>query len=156
MIRKYKGRVVVPGDVIADALVTHTGFNTLANLKTAGSFLNPRGVLQDMNNPELYGKKIPGKILCLPETIGSTTGGMVLYCASVMGVGPACMLFSKKADTLAVAGAVLTANWSEHPIALVDELGDDFLAEVKEGQRIHVKKDGTVLVECEDIFDAAP
>ena len=99
---------------------------------------------------------MPGKILCLPETIGSTTGGMVLYCASVMGVGPACMLFSKKADTLAVAGAVLTANWSKHPIVLVDDLGDDFLAEVKEGQRIHVKEDGTVLVECEGIFEAAP
>ena len=139
MIKRYKGRVVVPGDVIAEALVTHTGFNTLANLKTAGSFLNPRGVLQDMNNPELYGKKMPGKILCLPETIG-----------------PACMLFSKKADTLAVAGAVLTANWSEHPIILVDDLGDEFLQEIKEGQRIHVKEDGTVLVECEDLFDAAP
>ena len=149
MIRKFKGRVVVPGDVIAEALVTHAGFNTLANLKTAGSFLNPKGVLQDMNNPELYGKKIPGKILCLPETIGSTTGGMVLYCASVMGVGPACMLFSKKADTLAV-------NWSKHPIVLVDDLGDDFLEEVREGQRIHVKEDGTVLLECEDIFEAAP
>ena len=66
------------------------------------------------------------------------------------------MLFSKTADTLAVAGAVLTANWSKHPIALVDELGEEFLAEIKEGQRIHVKEDGTVLVECEDIFDAAP
>jgi len=156
MIKRYKGRVVVPGDVVAEALVTHAGFNTLANLKTAGSFLNPKGVLQDMNNPEIYGKKIPGKVLCLPETIGSTTGGMVLYCASVMGVGPAAMLFSKTADTLAVAGAVLTANWSKHPIALVDELGEEFLAEIKEGQRIHVKEDGTVLVECEDIFEAAP
>ena len=156
MIKRYKGRVVVPGDVVAEALVTHAGFNTLANLKTAGSFLNPKGVLQDMKNPEIYGKKIPGKILCLPETIGSTTGGMVLYCASVMGVGPAAMLFSKTADTLAVAGAVLTANWSKHPIALVDELGEEFLAEIKEGQRIHVKEDGTVLVECEDIFEAAP
>ncbi len=156
MIRKYKGRVVVPGDVTADALVTHAGFNTLASLKTAGSFLNPKGVIQDMNNPELYKKLMPGKALCLPETIGSTTGGMVLYCASVMGVGPACMLFSKKADTLAVAGAVLTANWSEHPIVLVDDLGEDFLKEVQEGQRIHVKEDGTVLVESEDTFDAAP
>ena len=156
MIKRYKGRVVVPGDVVAEALVTHAGFNTLANLKTAGSFLNPKGVLQDMNNPEIYGKKIPGKVLCRPETIGSTTGGMVLYCASVMGVGPAAMLFSKTADTLAVAGAVLTANWSKHPIALVDELGEEFLAEIKEGQRIHVKEDGTVLVECEDIFEAAP
>ena len=156
MIVKYKGRVVVPGDVTGSTLVTHAGFNTLANLKTAGSFLNPKGVLQDMNNPELYGKKIPGKILCLPETIGSTTGGMVLYCASVMGVAPACMLFSGKADTLAVAGAVLTANWSKHPIVLVDDLGEGFLQDIKEGQRIHVKEDGTVLVEYEDLFEAAP
>lgn len=156
MIKRYKGRVVVPGDVIAEALVTHAGFNTLANLKTAGSFLNPKGILQDMNNPEIFGRKIPGKILCLPETIGSTTGGMVLYSASCMGAGPAAMLFSKKADTLAVAGAVLTANWSEHPIVLVDDLGDEFLSSVSSGQRIHIKEDGTVLVECVDLFDAAP
>jgi predicted aconitase with swiveling domain len=147
MAKEYKGRVVVPGNVQAEALVTHTGFNTLANLKTAGSFLNRKGVLQDMNNPEIYGRLMPGKALCLPETIGSTTGGMVLYCASVMGVGPACMLFSKKADTLAVAGAVLTANWSEHPIVLVDDLGEEFLQEVKEGQMITVREDGTVIVE---------
>ena len=42
MAKEYKGRVVVPGNVQAEALVTHTGFNTLANLKTAGSFLNRR------------------------------------------------------------------------------------------------------------------
>ena len=149
MAKEYKGRVVVPGNVQAEALVTHTGFNTLANLKTAGSFLNRKGVLQDMNNPEIYGKLMPGKALCLPETIGSTTGGMVLYCASVMGVGPSCMLFSKKADTLAVAGAVLTANWSEHPIVLIDGLGEEFLQEVKEGQMITVRDDGTVIVEDE-------
>ena len=81
---------------------------------------------------------------------------MVLYCASVMGVAPACMLFSGKADTLAVAGAVLTANWSKHPIVLVDDLGEGFLQDIKEGQRIHVKEDGTVLVEYEDLFEAAP
>ncbi len=147
MSRTFKGRVVVPGKVDAEAIVTHAGFNTLANLKTAGSFLNPKGILQDHNNPEIFGKAIPQKALCLPETIGSTTGGMVLYCASCMKVGPACMLFSKKADTLAVAGAVLTANWSDYPIVLVDELGDEFLDYVKEGQMIHVSEDGTVVVE---------
>lgn len=143
----FKGRVVVPGNVTGKALVTHTGFNTLASLKTAGSFLNKKGEIQDHNNPELYKKLIPGKILCLPETIGSTTGGMVLYCASSMKVGPAAMLFSKRADSLAVAGAVLTANWSDHPIILVDDLGEEFLETVREGQTITVDDDGTVTVE---------
>ncbi len=147
MAKVFKGRVVVPGEVTAEAIVTHSGFNTLANLKTAGSFMNPKGILNDHNNPEIYGKKIPGKALCLPETIGSTTGGMVLYCASCMNVAPACMLFTKSADTLAVAEAVLTANWSEHPIVLVDRLGDEFLETVKEGNTVRVEKDGTVTVE---------
>ncbi len=144
--KTFKGRVVVPGSVTAEAIVTHGGFNTLASLKTAGSFLNKKGEIQDHNNPEIYGKLMPGKALCLPETIGSTTGGMVLYCAASMGVGPSCMLFSKKADTLAVAGAVMTYNWSEHPIILIDELGDEFLETVKEGDRIKVEMDGTVTI----------
>lgn len=147
MTRTFNGRVVVPGRVDAEALVTHSGFNTLASLKTAGSFLNKKGEIQDHNNPELYGKLMPGKALCLPETIGSTTGGMVFYCASCMGVGPSCMLFSKKADTLAVAGAVLTYNWSDNPIVLVDDLGEEFLGYVKEGDKIHVYEDGKVEVE---------
>ena len=147
MTRTFQGRVVVPGTTEAEALVTHGGFNTLASLKTAGSFINPKGEIQDHNNPELYKKKMPGKALCLPETIGSTTGGMVLYCAACMGVGPSCMLFSKKADTLAVAGAVLTYNWSEHPIILIDDLGDEFLEQVREGDRIRVYEDGKVEVE---------
>ncbi|MBQ1508159.1 MAG: DUF126 domain-containing protein [Erysipelotrichaceae bacterium] len=150
MIRTFTGRPVVPGQVEARALVSHQGFNTLANLKTAGSFLNKKGVLQDMNNPEIYGKLMPGKAFCLPETIGSTTGGMVLYCASVMGVGPKCMLFSKTADTLAVAGAVLTYHWSDHPITLVDGLGEKFLEYVKENDLIRVYEDGRVEVERED------
>ncbi|MBQ1387106.1 MAG: hypothetical protein IIY75_09930, partial [Erysipelotrichales bacterium] len=68
-------------------------------------------------------------------------------CAASMGVGPSCMLFSKPADTLAVAGAVLTYNWSEHPIVCVDGLGDEFLEYVREGDRISVYADGTVEVE---------
>ena len=153
--RTFKGRVVVPGNLTAEALVTHSGFNTLANLKTAGSFLNKKGICNDHNNPEIYGKPMPGRALCLPETIGSTTGGMVLYCASCMGVGPSCMLFSKAADTLAVAGAVLTANWSEHPIALIDGLGDEFLEYVETGWQIEIRDDGTVIVYDEPAVSAA-
>ncbi|MBQ1476848.1 MAG: DUF126 domain-containing protein [Erysipelotrichaceae bacterium] len=149
MTKEFRGRVVVPGNTTGKALVTHSGFNTLASLKTAGSFLNKKGVINDMNNPELYQKLMPGKILCLPETIGSTTGGMVLYCVSVMNVGPSAMLFSKPADTLAVAGAVLTYNWSDHPIILIDGLGEEFLEYVKEDDTISVYEDGRVVIERE-------
>ncbi len=143
----FKGRTIVAGNVSGEALVTHTGFNTLANLKTAGSFLNPKNELIDHNNPELIGRRIPGKILCLPETIGSTTGGMVLFSVARLGAAPAAMLFSKPADPLAVAGACLIANWAEKPMIVVDGLGEAFLESVKEGDTVSVSEDGTVKVE---------
>lgn len=145
-MKTFKGRVVVGGEVTARAMVSHTGFNTLASLKTAGSFINRKAVCGDQNNAELYQKALAGTALCLPETIGSTTGGMVLFSAGKLGSGPACMLFSRRADTLALSGAVLLANWSDHPMVLIDELGDEFLNTVKEGQTIQTKPDGTVII----------
>jgi len=149
MTRTFKGRPVVGGNVTAPALVSHGGFNTLASLKSVGSILNPKGIIEDQNNKDLYGKKIPGTALCLPETIGSTTGGMVLYCVAENNAAPACMLFSKPADSLAVAGACLIANWSEKPMVLIDGLGEAFLDYVKDGMMITTYEDGTVEVEDE-------
>ena len=91
-----------------------------------------------------------GKALCLPQTIGSTTGGMVLYCACSMGRQPACMLFSKPIDSLAGAGVILADVWLEGEntkMPVVDSLGDDFLEYVKTGMTITVKEDGVVVVE---------
>lgn len=71
---------------------------------------------------------VPGKALCLPMTIGSTTGGMVLYAAACMGRQPACLLFSQPIDSLAAAGAILAGVWSENPMPMVDSLGEEFFA----------------------------
>ena len=94
----------------------------------------------------LYGKQIAGQALCLPETIGSTTGGMVLFGVGSNGYAPACMLFSKRVDPLALSGAVLLKNWSKHPMVLIDELGDDFLDFVKDRMQIQTSENGTVVV----------
>lgn len=75
---------------------------------------------------------------------------MVLYSAGKLGSGPACLLFSRRADTLALSGAVLLANWSDHPMVLIDELGDEFLNTVQEVQRIETKSDGTVIIHDEE------
>jgi predicted aconitase with swiveling domain len=90
-----------------------------------------------------------GKALCLPQTIGSTTGGLVLYCACSMGRQPAAMLFSNPIDSLAAAGAVLADVWLDAPEAkmpVVDSLGDEFLEYVKDGMNIIIQEDGKVLV----------
>lgn len=148
MMKTYKGRVISPGTVKAEALVSHSGLNTLASFQKALQFGDKNATCGDQNNPDLYGKQMVGKALCLPQTIGSTTGGLVLYCACAMKRQPACMLFSKPIDSLAAAGAVLADVWvDEVTMPVIDCLGDEFLQEVKDGQMITVAEDGTVTVE---------
>lgn len=145
-MRKFKGRVVIPGHVEATALVSHGGFNTLASYQTSFLTGDKTGKCGDQNNPDLYKKPLAGAALCLPRTIGSTTGGMILYTAASVGRQPACMLFSEPIDSLAAAGALLADIWTDAEMPTVDSLGDDFLSCVKTGMKIQVDDDGTVTV----------
>ena len=147
-MKEFKGRVIAAGEVTAPALVSHGGLNTLASFQKALQFGDKKATCSDQNNPDLFGKEMLGKALCLPQTIGSTTGGMVLYCACAMERQPACMLFSKPIDSLAAAGAILADVWVDGvTMPVIDSLGDDFLSYVKDGMTITVTSDGTVKVE---------
>ena len=146
-MKQFKGRVISPGAVTAPALVSHGGLNTLASFQKALQFGDKEATCGDQNNPDLYGKKMKGKALCLPQTIGSTTGGMVLYCACSMHRQPACMLFSKPIDSLAAAGAVLADVWLDDvQMPVIDCLGEEFLNYVKDDMTVTVAEDGTVTV----------
>ena len=154
MSKTFKGRPVVAGKIDkGEAIVSHNGVNTLATFQKTAllhdiPLLGKDYVIgSDQNNPDVFGKNLTGKVLCLPQTIGSTTGGMVLYCAKVMERNPACMLFSEHIDSLACAGAVLGAVWTDSPMPVIDCLGDEFLSYVKDGMKITVAEDGTVTVE---------
>lgn len=146
--KSFKGRIVAKGTVQAEALVSHGGLNTLASFQKALQFGDKTATCGDQNNTDLYGKQMAGKALCLPQTIGSTTGGLVLYCACSMNRQPACMLFSKPIDSLAAAGAILADVWlPESSMPVIDSLGDEFLEYVKDGMKISVLEDGIVEVE---------
>ena len=147
-MKEFKGRIVAPGTVSALALVSHGGLNTLASFQKALQFGDKKATCGDQNNSDLYGKQMAGKALCLPQTIGSTTGGLVLYCACSMHRQPACMLFSEPIDSLAAAGAVLADVWLDDvSMPVVDSLGSEFLEYVKDGMTITIKEDGVVVVE---------
>ena len=147
-MKEFKGRIVAPGTVIAPAVVSHGGLNTLASFQKALQFGDKKATCGDQNNPDLYGKQMAGKALCLPRTIGSTTGGLVLYCACSMKRQPACMLFSEPIDSLAAAGAVLADVWLDDvSMPVIDSLGEEFLDYVKDDMSITIKEDGTVVVE---------
>lgn len=147
-MKQFQGRVVTPGEVTAEAVVTTQGFNTLASLQMALQFGDKEVKCGDQNNEELHGKPLIGKALCLPQTIGSTTGGLVLYCACALKKNPACLLFANHIDSLAAAGAVLADVWLDGvTMPVVDSLGDEFLNYVKDGMKITVKENGIVVVE---------
>ena len=146
-MKEFKGRPVVPGNVTAPAIVSHNGFNTLASLQKALQFGDKKATCSDQNNPDLYNKPLVNTALCLPATIGSTTGGMVLFCAVDMQRAPACLLFSKPIDSLAAAGAILSDVFTDYSLPTVDNLGDEFLDYVKDGMSVTVKEDGTVIVD---------
>ena len=147
-MKEFKGRVIAPGTVKAEAVVSTVGFNTLASFQGALQFGDKKATCGDQNNADIHGKELAGKALCLPQTIGSTTGGLVLYCACAMGRQPACMLFSQPIDSLAAAGSILASVWLEDvQMPVVDSLGEEFLHYVKHGMTITVKDGGVVCVE---------
>ena len=153
-MKSFQGRVVVPGTVSAEALVSRGGFNTLASFQMALQFGDLKALGKDtevqcgdQNNPDLYKKPMMGKALCLPQTIGSTTGGMVLFTVCSYNKQPACMLFSKPIDSLAASGAILGDVWTDNPMPVVDSLGDEFLEAVQTGMMVSIGENGEVTVE---------
>ena len=145
-MKQFKGRVIVPGTCTAEALVSRGGFNTLASYQTPMLLGDKQVKCSDQNNPDLYKKPMIGKALCLPMTIGSTTGGMVLYTVCALGKQPACMLFSMPIDSLAASGAILGDVWTDARMPVVDNLGEEFLEYAQTGMTITVKEDGVVEV----------
>ncbi len=147
-MKRFRGRVVAPGTVTAPALVSHGGLNTLASFQKALQFGDKNATCSDQNNPDLFGKAMAGKALCLPQTIGSTTGGLVLYCACAMHRQPACMLFSQPIDSLAAAGSILASVWLDDVnMPVIDNLGEAFLRYVEDGMTITIEEGGIVRVE---------
>lgn len=146
-MKTFQGRVVAKGKVTAPALVSHQGLNTLASFQKALQFGDKDATCGDQDNKDLFGKEMAGKALCLPRTIGSTTGGLVIYCACSLKRQPACMLFSEPIDSLAAAGAILSDVWLDDvSMPVIDSLGEEFLSYVKDDMEIIVEDGGLVKV----------
>lgn len=143
-MKSFKGRVVIAGNTSGEAVVTHQGLNILASFQKSALKKAKTVICSDQNNTDLIGKCLTDKIICLPQTIGSTTGGMVLHTIAEMGIAPKALLFSKEIDPLAAAGVILSDVWSKKTIITIDNLGDEFLEYVKDNMTIEISEDGTV------------
>lgn len=145
-MKEFKGRVIAPGYYKGEAIVSHNGVNTLATFQKSALKNAKQVIASDQNNPDLFGKNITGLALCLPMTIGSTTGGLVIQTVCSMGIAPACFLFSEHIDSLAASGIVLAKVWENSNVICIDKLGEEFLKTVKSGDTLEVLEDGTVKI----------
>ena len=146
-MKEFKGRVIIDGTAELEAVVSRQGVNTLATFQKSALAHKKEVICSDQNNPDIFNKNLTGKALCLPQTIGSTTGGLVLHSVCAIGIAPAAMLFSESIDSLAAAGVILADTWTPNKIIAIDRLGDEFLNYVKDGMKITIKADGVVVVD---------
>ncbi len=146
MKKTFKGRVIAGGNLTAEAVVSHNGLNTLATFQKSALKNAKKIIGSDQNNPDVYGKVLTDKILCLPMTIGSTTGGLVIQTICQMKINPSAFLFSKTIDSLALSGITLAKIWENSNVIAIDNLGDEFLQTVKTGDTLTIKENGEVQI----------
>ena len=145
-MKEFKGRVIAAGNWEGEAIVSHGGVNTLATFQNSALNNKDQAIVGDQNNKDIYGQNVTGKALCLPITIGSTTGGLVIQTVCQMGITPDCYLFSEHIDSLAASGIVLARVWEKSDVICIDQLGEEFLNTVKTGDKVKVTEDGTVTI----------
>ena len=143
--KTFHGRPILSGKIEGSATVSHIGLNTLSTYKAnIMGGVTDKAICSDGDNKDLYGKDIGGAILCLPQTIGSTTGGFVLMGVAKLGLAPKAMLFANHVDSLAIGGLLMADIWMEKRIIAIDLLGQEFLDAVNTGDPVSVHEDGTV------------
>ena len=146
MLLTFKGRPVLPGNLTGVAVVSHGGFNIYASFFESIHGPSDEAICADSGNGDLFGRDLADKVICVPSTTGSTSGGAVWQRLIEMGNAPRAMLFSKAIDSLAAGGLIVADLWAGRRIVVVDRLGDAFLETVVHGDAITIGGDGGVVI----------
>ncbi|MEI6449047.1 MAG: DUF126 domain-containing protein [Actinomycetes bacterium] len=156
MLLTFKGRPVLPGDATGVAVVSRGGFNTYASFFASIHEPSDVAICADSGNADLYGRDLAGRIICLPSSTGSTSGGAVWQRLIEMGNAPRAMLFSQAIDSLAAGGLIVADLWAGKRIVVVDRLGAAFLETVVHGDEITIREDGGVVIRRGGAEPSAP
>ena len=147
MSKTFKGRPLLQGNAEESAEVSHVGFSPTASYIEIVFKGSKSGVIKDHDNTDLYGRDLSGKILCLPQSIGSSAGACMMMAAAKVNALPKAMLFSNHVDSLSACGLLMAHNFLGTPVIAIDMLGDEFLKTVKTGDKIKISENGTVEIE---------
>lgn len=143
-MERLQGRAVLPGRVGGPALVSRRPFDALAAFKEGLQGGRDAAFACDAGNAEVFGLRLTGSVLCLPQAVGSTSAGTTWDLIACRHIEPAALLFADRIDSLSAGGLVVARIWDGSPIVVVDALGPALLDDVKTGRRIEVWPGGAV------------
>jgi predicted aconitase with swiveling domain len=146
MDKVYRGRAVIKSTVEGLAVVSRGGFNTYASFYNSLTEDVLIAHCADSGNQDTFGKVLSGKILCIPNSIGSTSAGAVWQRIVSLGIAPKGVLISNTIDSLAAGGLLVVDLWTDETICVIDQLGMEFLEAVQDDDRITIQEDGTVII----------
>ncbi len=142
----FKGRNIVAGVTEGKAVVSRTGFNAYASFYNSLADDVQIAICADSGNQDTFSKILSGKILCIPNSIGSTSAGAVWQRIVNLGIAPKAVLFSQTIDSLAAGGLIVVDVWGEKKICAIDKLGNKFLETIQEGDWIKIQKEGSIII----------
>jgi len=126
-----RGRTVVPGVVVGEALVSHEPISGWGGIDPA------RGVIIEPRH-ELFGVCFTGKILVFPGAKGSSGWSGFFQSTRLLGTAPIGMIFAR-VSTKAALGAVVTR------VPAVTDLDADPCEVIKTGDWVRIDADGGVV-----------
>ena len=130
-----RGRVVVAGEATGEVLLSSQP------LSFWGGYDHRTGEIIDRRHP-LSGQIAAGRILALPNTVGSSTTTAVLLEAVRAGTAPAAIL-TRDVDAFLALASVVSQEMYASSIPIV-ALTDEQFAALRSVMRLHVRSDGSI------------
>lgn len=136
-MKVIKGRKVIGGMAKGEALVSPEPICFLGGIDVKTGRVTEVG-------HALEGKSITGKVLVFPTGKGSTGGSYLIYEATENGVGPVAII-NQYVEQVTAIGCIMAE------IPLVDQLEDNPIEAIKDGDIVEVNGDEGVITVVESL-----
>ena len=146
----FTGRPVFSGTASGRAEVSSIPFDTCASYVDVLISGARSGLCRDPANEDLYEHDLICSILCIPQTIGSSSATTLWMTLVEHGLAPLALCLANPIDATAASGIVLADHWIGKRVVTVDSLGPGFLYTVKTGDTVTIDEDGTVSIQPAD------
>jgi predicted aconitase with swiveling domain len=152
----FKGRLRLSGFAEGPAEVSSVPFDARASFVDVSIEGAHRSLCRDPANEDLYKHDLTGKVLCMPQTIGSTDATLVWMVLLENSLAPKALCLAEPIEDTTASGVILGHHWFGRRLVTVDSLGDGFLSTVKTGDTVTIREDGTVEVRPARGFSGQP